>query len=176
MLDKERVLENVKKNLKRNRSVATGIGIFGAIYDEEKILLIIRKEKGSIIYGQDLRGRWEMPGGGLEFADLTEDYQSQILNCLKRELKEEAGIELLNLKEIIMLPAWLSKKGLIDLAFVVPISSEFVKETEKFRKLYNSSEVAYFSIKEVEDIEITSNRMKFMISETFKYILWISPI
>jgi hypothetical protein len=46
----EKIIGNVEKALKEGRGVATGIGIFGAIFEKNKILLRRRVEKESLIY------------------------------------------------------------------------------------------------------------------------------
>ncbi|MBU0546778.1 hypothetical protein KKA72_01125 [Patescibacteria group bacterium] len=73
MID-EKILENCRKNLKRRRAVATGIGVFAAVMQEGKILLRLRKEQGSL-YGKDLSGSWELPGGGVELNDFKKTTQ-----------------------------------------------------------------------------------------------------
>lgn len=46
------------------------------ILDDEKRILLVREENGL----------WEMPGGGIDFGEKPHD-------CIRRELKEEAGLE-----------------------------------------------------------------------------------
>ncbi len=169
-IDKEKIVENVKKNLKRKRAPATGIGNFAAVNKGKEILLITRKERGSIIYGLDLTGKKELPGGGVDLEDFTGDYQEVIFNSLKRELREETGLELIKLEKIAMLPAWLGKEGLIDLAFVVVIPWEHVKETPEFKELYKAGEANFYKREDIEKLEITSMRMKFMIIKSFEYL------
>ena len=62
--------------------VNVGVGIL--INKNGKILLI--KRKGS--HGE---GTWAPPGGHI-------DFEESVINCAKREVKEEVGIEIKNLK------------------------------------------------------------------------------
>jgi 8-oxo-dGTP pyrophosphatase MutT (NUDIX family) len=128
-----------------------------------KILVRRRKEKDSL-YGQDLSGKWELPGGGVEIFDFDEgDYQSAISSTLDRELMEEAGLEIdydglvLNL-----LPAWLGKDGLIDLAFMIEIPVHMVRKTPTFEKMMDNNEIRFVTIEEARKIEFVSKRMKFL--------------
>ena len=68
----------------RNKPVKVGVSIL--IKNNNKILLI--KRKGS--HGQ---GTWAPPGGHLDFGE-------DVLECAKRETREEVGIEIKNLKVI----------------------------------------------------------------------------
>ena len=96
------ILAECKKNLDRGRAVATGIGVFAAFIkmgekadgfsSASQILLRRRLEKDSFL-GQDLSGKWEMTGGGVELAHFGEPYQVAILETLLQEL-EEAGLKM----------------------------------------------------------------------------------
>ena len=46
--------------------------------------LVVDKE-GSVLLAKNVKGQWEIPGGGLDFGE-------DALDCLKRELKEELGL------------------------------------------------------------------------------------
>ena len=54
----DKILENCQKNLSRGRAVATGIGIFTAVFDasDRNVLLRNRAESDSL-YGKDLSGK-----------------------------------------------------------------------------------------------------------------------
>lgn len=178
-IDKNGVLENCRKNLDRNRAVATGIGVFVAIIqkEEKNVLLILlrkRQEKWSL-YGQDLSQKWELIGGGIELNDFSTqvttqgtDYTAPIWKGLKRELYEEGGLNLSKLPEkLIMGPAWMSKNGIIDVAFVVPISWEYIEETPEFKKKLAEGELGFFSQEEIEKLDVVSSRMRFLIKTGF---------
>jgi 8-oxo-dGTP diphosphatase len=55
------------------------VGVGGVILDDGKVLLLLRKKAPEA-------GYWSLPGGRVEFMERVED-------ALKRELKEELGIE-----------------------------------------------------------------------------------
>lgn len=67
-----------------NKRPQVGIGIL--VFKDKKIMLT--KRKG--VFGS---GEWTCPGGHLEFNESIED-------CARRECKEEAGIEIKNIKFI----------------------------------------------------------------------------
>ena len=172
---KEKIIRNVEKALKGERGVATGIGIFGAIFEKNKILLRRRIEKESLIYKQELSGKWELVGGGVELSDFGEDYQSVIKNTLVREIREETGLEL-EIEEIsiVLLPAVLKKssikdRGLIDWAFVVPIESKAIRETEEYKRKLKKGEIRWVPINKIDYVEFVSERMKYLAKIAIDY-------
>lgn len=56
------------------------LGVYGIIIKNNKILLI-KKSRGAYI------GKFDLPGGGLEHGE-------DIIQCLKREIKEETGLDI----------------------------------------------------------------------------------
>ncbi|MFA5080323.1 MAG: hypothetical protein WC472_01720 [Candidatus Paceibacterota bacterium] len=175
----EKLTESFRKNLERGRAGAVGIGIFAGIFNEGRILLRRRMEKGSLIYNGDLSGKWELPGGGVELTDFAEGYQTSIISCLKNELREEVCLYLPEIsKQLIMLPAWLGKEDNIDLAFVVPFDMselQFSNEPGSYFSSYahgvENNTIGFFNKKEIESLEIISSRMRFMIEELFEFML-----
>jgi 8-oxo-dGTP pyrophosphatase MutT (NUDIX family) len=169
-LEIQKIEEKVRDALRKGKGIATGIGIFAAILKENKILLRQRVEKESLIYGKDLSGKWELPGGGVELGDFGEDYQSAIKNALAREIREETGLEIdIEKVPIVLLPAVLKKSSieklsLIDWAFVVPIDIEFTKVTKEYERKIETGEIRWFPINEIDRLEIVSERMKYLIS------------
>jgi 8-oxo-dGTP pyrophosphatase MutT (NUDIX family) len=177
-LDVEKIEEKVKEALKEGKAVAIRIGIFGAILMRDgKILLRRREEKGSIA-GADLSGKWELPGGTIELSDLGEDYQGAIKSALKREIKEETGLEIDmdSIPIVVLLPAVLKKssiekRNLIDWAFVVPISAGSVRATSKYFELEKNKEIAWIEFEGVKKIEIVGERMKYLVNIAINYYL-----
>ena len=166
--------------------MATGIGIFGLVFKEEggtvKALLRRRLERDSL-YQQDLSGRWELVGGGMELVHFQEvprgEYQEAIWRTLRQELMEEAGLELLyGLNPLALFPAFLQRgytdrgesheeRLTIDLAFVTPLAWAGVKETDEFQRKMERGELHFFSKEELNTIEIVSPRTKFLIERGF---------
>jgi len=170
MIEIEKVAGKCKENLDKGRAVATGIGVFAALMKDGKILLRVRQEKGSS-YNQDLSGKWELVGGGVEVNDFEEAYWSAVFHTLKRELAEEAGLAINSLSTLTpMLPAWLCKNNLIDLAFVMPIPWKSVWETDDFTKKLVVGELKFFGAEEIEKIEFVSPRMKFLAERALAFV------
>jgi 8-oxo-dGTP diphosphatase len=60
-----------------------GVGVGAAIFDNSGKLFIAQRGKKA----RNERGKWEIPGGSVEFNETFE-------NALKREIREEHGIEI----------------------------------------------------------------------------------
>lgn len=65
------------------------VSVKGLFFDEKKRLLLIR----------EANGRWEIPGGRIEYGE-------ELIDCLKRECLEEMGLacEVLDSRPIILFP------------------------------------------------------------------------
>jgi 8-oxo-dGTP pyrophosphatase MutT (NUDIX family) len=168
-LEIQKIEEKVRDALRKGKGIATGIGIFAAIFKENSILLRRRVEKGSLIYGKDLSGKWELPGGGVELTDFGEDYQSVIKHTLVREIREETGLEIdIEKVSVVLLPAILKKSSieklnLIDWAFVVPMDAKLTRETEEYKRKLEKGEICWVPINEIDRLEIVSERMRYLI-------------
>ena len=64
--------------------VKTHVGAYGVIIKDNKIILV-KKARGGY------KGKLDLPGGGMEHTELPEE-------ALKREIMEEAGINIANYK------------------------------------------------------------------------------
>lgn len=177
----ERLIQEAKVNLERGRAVATGVGRFALVinYDGDP-LLRRRLEKDSLL-SEDLSGKWEMTGGGMELnhfpsADAEEPtvsrYQRPILATLRQELEEEAGLKLVSLFSVVEVPAFIdsinkkdSSREAIDDAAVIPISFSACEETEKFRSLLAKGGLKFVSRDKLAEIEIVSPRTRFLIEK-----------
>lgn len=60
-----------------------GVGVGAAIFNDEGKLFITKRGKKA----KNERGKWEIPGGGVEFGETFEQ-------AIKREIMEEHGIEI----------------------------------------------------------------------------------
>lgn len=177
-----RILVQTAENLGRGRATATGIGVFAAfIKMEEKIegfprrsqVLLRRRLEQDSLYGQDLSGKWEMTGGGVELDHFGEPYQVAIVAALLQELQEEAGLKMAAAlpRHFFLIPAWIynSVRGVLDLAFVVPIPWRYATETDEFRQKLESGEVRFFYSEELGKIEIVSPRTRNLINQALEY-------
>ncbi len=86
-------LHYLKKNLNGSDSVKkiSRIGVYGIITKGNEMLLV-RQEDGPH------RGKWDFPGGGIEFGETVEE-------TLRRELLEEVGMEFSSMKLLANLTA-----------------------------------------------------------------------
>ena len=167
----DRVVEKCRENLKRGRAVATGIGIFFRIHDGSKQLMRIRTERGSPIDNRDYSGKLELIGGGVEVKDFDTDYQSAIISTARREMMEEAGLELVNLPDIKLTPAWalIAKSNAIDLAFVMDVPFSSVKTTQLYDRLIEEKNLRWFSFQELQDLkeeDFISRRMTYLVRKS----------
>ena len=53
---------------------------------------LILDDKKRFLLSKEKNGKWELPGGGLIFGEKPQD-------CLKREIKEEMGIEVISIED-----------------------------------------------------------------------------
>jgi 8-oxo-dGTP pyrophosphatase MutT (NUDIX family) len=181
MVEKEKIIERVRSTLSKDRAVATGIGMFGGIFSEKgEILLGNRAEKRSFICAGDFSGKWELPGGGVDMEDMYSSYhgvkyQGPVFSTLDKELREEVCLTIVKMDQIIMIPAWLGKDDILDLAFVVPMSFNDLSETtggeyfSSFEEGLREGRIRFFSEEQISNLEIVSERMKFLIMEAFRY-------
>lgn len=176
-----KIVTKVNEQLNKGVVIVTGVGVFAAIFAENKERMLLRRrlERESLIYGKDLSGKWELPGGTIELSDLNEDYQGLFENCLKREVKEETGLEIQEFPKIILLPAVLKKSAieklnLIDFAFVTPMDFGYFKETDDFREKLMEGKIQWIQTEKIAEIQIVSERMKYLINIVIEYIKSLS--
>jgi len=161
----ELVIKKCRDNLKRGRAVATGIGVFGRVIEDGKMLLRRRTEKDSL-FGEDLSGRFELIGGGVEVCDFKEGYQSAAKNTLVREFDEEAGM-ILDAEDldIILRIAWLGKDNAYDLAFSINIPRNMVHQTCRHKRLLSGGHLVWVPFNKLDQIEFVSKRMKELATQ-----------
>jgi hypothetical protein len=127
-----------------------------------------------------------MTGGGVDLSHFTaqldpESYQQAIFMCLSQELEEEAGLKLISLPQpLSLIPAWLwrpyedketkEQRIIIDLAFSIPLKWEdgHVQATKEFEEKIKKGEIMFIPIEKLGEIDIISQRTRFLIEEALK--------
>lgn len=61
-------------------------------YYRTSIKALVLNEEKKILLIKEANGKWELPGGGLEFGETPHD-------CLHREVKEEMGLEIISIRD-----------------------------------------------------------------------------
>lgn len=110
--------------------------------------LVVRD--GKILLVQEKDGRWELPGGGLEF-------DQEIFDSLKREFVEEMGV---NIAEITERPVYVWKqKREKDHRLFVGYKVEI--DSLNFKRSDECTDIKFFSKEELKDINLHINIQKF---------------
>ena len=190
-MNKDKILAEVQMNLGRGRAVGTGIGLFILVIDEHGNLLLRRRlEKGSL-FGDDLSGKCEMIGVGMDISHFAQAetqepdvsrYHRPILETLIQEMDEEAGLNLVGNFSLIMAPAFFSReyeyKGeerqAIDLAFSIPVPFSALEKTDKFTELMEKGELKFVPRGRLSEIEIVAPRIRFLIKQALQISILIS--
>ena len=105
------------------------ISVFAGIYDENGKLLMRRRKKEDPNTPCPYEGDWELPGGTIEEKNIWRAKDEKIIGKeLVREVREETGLQIKVTSMPTMHPAIYinQEKGIIDLAFMIPIG--IVKE------------------------------------------------
>lgn len=181
----ERILAEVKANLGRGRAPATGIGVFLVVVNDKGNPLLRRRLEQDSLYGQDLSGRWEMTGGGMELAHF-ENAQAQepqvsryvrpIIQALAQELEEEAGLKLVRAFRLLMAPAFLYReyeregepRVTIDVALSIPAPFSVFEQTLEFQKLMDKGGLMFVPRDKLGEVEIVSPRTRFLIEKALE--------
>lgn len=119
-----------------------GVGVGAAIFNDEGKMLITLRGKEA----KNERGKWEIPGGGVEFGERFE-------NAIKREIKEELGVEI----EVVEL------LGICD--HIIPdehqhwVSPTYIcrikKGTPRILEPNKCAEIGWFSLEEAEQLPLS---------------------
>ncbi len=118
-----------------------GVGVGAALFKDGKVFLAHRGPKA-----KNERNTWEIPGGGVEFGETFE-------NALKREIKEEIGVEI----EIVEL------LGICD--HIIPDEKQhwvsptyickIIKGEPKILEPEKCDQIGWFTLKETENMSIS---------------------
>ena len=184
-MDTQRILAEAEANLERGRAAATGIGLFLVVIDEQGNPLLRRRLEQDSLYGQDLSGKWEMTGGGMELVHLEKAesqepeisrYVRPVLQTLAQELEEEAGLKLTGSFPLVMTPAFIYReyeregepRTSIDLAFSTPIPLTAFEQTRVFHELMEKDGLMFVPRDKLGEIDIVSPRTRFLIEQALK--------
>ncbi len=132
--------------------------VIGIIEMDGKYLLTKRYQPKS----QDSHNKWQLPGGGLELNETLEE-------CLRRELKEEVGIEIKIITQIprkfekiyktkhLLLPCFICKpRNDNPIILLDKEASEYGWYTKEEIKQLDSLEYTYEAIEEAEKLLISA--------------------
>lgn len=119
-----------------------GVGIGAVIVDTEgKMLLSKRGPKA-----KNERGKWEFPGGGVEFGDTMEE-------TIKREMKEELGITIETYQQLPVLDHIIRDEDQhwITSGFI----SKIRKGTPTIHEPEKCSAIGWFSLSQMAKMELS---------------------
>jgi len=114
------------------------VTIKGIFYDNKKILFV-----------KDHKGKWELPGGRIEFNETP-------ANALKRECEEELGFTNIEISDIVDVWSFGVKYDNIDYHFILLIYECFTNDIKiKLNNLNNEQiEYAWVSLGDIENLNM----------------------
>lgn len=119
------------------------VTVKAAIWKGDKLLLQKEREieSGRIV--------WDLPGGRIDIGE-------NLVDCLKREIKEEIGVEAINIGELpVKMWSTMSKGGdsVIAVLFEVELASEAYQFNNAAGEAWEVLEAAYLTAEEFESVE-----------------------
>lgn len=135
-----------------------------------RVASLIRNTKGEILLIQQSKGTnrpayWLLPGGGVEFGESAEE-------ALKRELKEELGLDSVNM-DFIALNESIDPKGLrhlIQLIFLVKVRDSIPVLDAREKAITG---FGYFSPKEIMGMDVRPDCKEFLRKKKFIPVSYI---
>lgn len=119
-----------------------GVGVGAAIFNNEgKVLLTLRGAKA-----KNERGKWEIPGGGVEFNETFEQ-------AITREMKEELGIDIA-VKELLDVCSHIipdEKQHWVSPTYICTITKGLPRIVEPEK----CADLQWFSIEEMETLSLS---------------------
>jgi 8-oxo-dGTP diphosphatase len=132
------ILKDMHKDILKPGRDYVGVGAFALIFNNQKQVLLT-KAKASEKKGKGYENIWSMPGGTLEFGETCEE-------CLKREIKEELGIKIRNIKLLNYNNYIKTDKHWLALNFSV-LADEEAKNLEADK----NEKIAWFNLDDLPD-------------------------
>ena len=119
-----------------------GVGIGAVIVNKDRKIFLSQRGRNA----RNEKGRWECPGGGLEFGDTFE-------NTIIREIKEEFGIDIKIVDSLEpfnhLIPE--EKQHWVALCFVCKV----VKGEPKILEPNKCQAIGWFTLKEMGNMDLT---------------------
>lgn len=186
MSDKDKILFECQETLKKERAVATGIGMFAVVINKAGNPLLRKRLETDSLFQEDLSGKWELIGGGVEIphfmAKTGPRDQRAIFNCLKQELMEEAGLKLVSLpRPLMVVHDWIyssyqdkkvinQERIVIDLAFATPIvlREKYLEKTKEFGEKFKKGELRFVPRSELSKVDMVDQRSRTLVEETLE--------
>ena len=107
---------------------------------------------GKILFAKDHKGKWELPGGRIEFNETTEE-------TLKRECKEEFGLEDIYVGDIVDSWTFSSTVDDIDYHFILLIYGCTTNET-KIKSSDEHIEYAWVPLEKISELNMREGYKK----------------
>ncbi len=119
-----------------------GVGVGAVIFNKEGRVFLALRSKGA----QNERGKWECPGGAMKFSESFE-------RALKREIKEEFGVEIKILDELFPFNNVLKEEGQhwIGLCFICKIT----KGKPKILEPEKCNSTGWFTLSQMKKMPLT---------------------
>lgn len=126
-----------------------GVGISAAIVNEEGKFLFAKRGKKA----RNERGKWEFPGGGVEYGDTMRD-------TIIREIKEELGIIIEPIEQLIPVDHILldEKQHWITSVFI----SRIKKGKPSIMEAEKCDDIKWFTLNEAVDLSLTNPTKKYV--------------
>lgn len=121
---------------------------------------IVIDEDGRILLSREDNGKWEMLGGGL-------DHDEDPIVGLKREIKEETGLEVTKVSESPKYFVTSPRQGTTITTYMANVIYEIELKSLEFIASSECQELRFFSLEDMEKVDLFPNVQKLL--ELLKY-------
>ncbi len=112
---------------------------------------LVRNEQNQFLLAKETNGHWELLGGGLDFGENPHE-------CLKREIKEETGLEVTYVSEH---PLYFFTDLAHNGTWVVNVVYEVKLKDLNFTSSDECVELKFFDKESLKDVQVFTNVIKF---------------